>query len=259
MYRIVTLVFVCTFALVMPAYSEDSGIAKIFKDRNIIGTIVLSSLDGKIIYTHNDERAQTRFVPASTFKIPNTLIALEESAISDEHEIIVWDGTDKGLAIWNQDQTLETAFQSSCVWFYQELAKRVGKDKYTMFLHKMKYGNEQIGPEITTFWLEGDLKISANGQIAFLRQFYAKEFPFKSSSYALLKKLMVVEKTPTYKIIAKSGWAQGIIPQVGWFVGYVESAGTVWFFAMNMVIAKPEDSRFRQEVVVEALRLKGII
>ncbi len=70
-----------------------------------------------------------RFLPASTFKIPNTLIALEEGVIQNEKDIIEWDGEDKGWSQWNKDQSLETAFPLSCIWFYQELASRVGDKK----------------------------------------------------------------------------------------------------------------------------------
>ena len=90
--------------------ADDPDLSKIFKDRDIEGTIVISSLDGKIEYVHNNYRSEIRFIPASTFKIPNTLIALEEGVIKNEKEIIKWDGKNKGFDAWNTDQTLETAF-----------------------------------------------------------------------------------------------------------------------------------------------------
>jgi beta-lactamase class D len=249
------------FVLVMvsSAYGEDPDLAKLFTDRNVYGTIVIQSQDGGKTYIHNDQRANRRFIPASTFKIPNTLIALEEGAISDEKEIIKWDGNDKGLPAWNKDQSIETAFPSSCVWYYQKLAERVGKDKYKSWLQKIKYGNEQAGPDLTTFWLEGDLRISAVEQIAFLKNLCAKQYPFRSSSFELLGRVMLVERTSAYAMWGKTGWAQRVVPQVGWFVGYVEAGGKVWFFATNMEIAKPEDAGLRRQITMEALKLKGII
>jgi len=247
------------FPLVPSAHGEDSEIANLFKEKNLFGTIVISSLDGRKTYIHNDERARTRFVPASTFEIPNTFIAIEEAAVANEKTIIKWDKKDKGLPAWNKDQSIETAFPSSCVWFYQELAKRIGKDKYASYLAKLKYGNEQAGPDVTTFWLEGDLKISATEQVAFLKRIYSEGFPFRISSYELLRKLMVVERTPAYTIRAKTGWAQRAVPPLGWFVGYIEAGEKVWFFATNIDMVRPEDSRLRQEVTIEALKLKGII
>lgn len=247
------------FALATQAQSEapgkDRDLANIFKNKKINGTIVISSLEGDKTFCHNEDRARSRFLPASTFKIPNTLIALEEGAVADEKEIIKWDGKNREVPSWNKDQSMETAFPSSCVWFYQELAKRVGKDKYESYLKKIKYGNEQAGPEITTFWLNGDLRISVFEQIDFLKKVYAREYPFKASSYEMLKKLMIVEQTPSYTIRAKTGWTQ----KIGWFTGYVESGGKIWFFATNIEINNPKDLPLRQEITIEALRLKGII
>ncbi len=204
--------------------------------------------------------------------------------------IIQWDGEDKGLPAWNQDQSIETAFQISCVWFYQELAGRVGLEKYGAYLQSMRYGNEKAGPETTTFWLEGDLAISAVEQVAFLKKVYSRQLPFKPSSYDLLAKIMEIEKTPSHTVRAKTGWAMKPEPTVGWFVGYVETVeqvekadqdkkagqdkkkaeqdkkadqvetvvGQVWFFATNIDILKSNDTILRKEIAFEALKIKGI-
>ncbi|GAK48984.1 beta-lactamase [Candidatus Moduliflexus flocculans] len=249
----------CLFTAVVNAYAEDADLAKLFQERTVVGTIVISSFDGKTTYIHNDSRAEERFLPASTFKIPNTLIALEEGIIADEKEIIAWDGQDKGWNEWNKDQSLETAFPLSCVWFYQELAKRVGNERYIRHLQQIHYGNEQTGSDVTTFWLEGDLRISALEQIDFLKKVSAGELPYTPAHLAILKQLMIVEQTPEYIIRAKTGWATRVTPQIGWYVGYVEAKGTVWFFATNLEIAKKGDEKFRQDISMEALRMKGIL
>ena len=249
----------CMFTAVLNAYAEEADLAKLFQERNVVGTIVLSSLDGNTTYLHNLSRAEERFLPASTFKIPNTLIALEEGVIADEKEIIAWDGQDKGWSEWNKDQSLEIAFPRSCVWFYQELAKRVGNERYIKHLQQIHYGNEQTGSDVTTFWLEGDLRISALEQIEFLKKVYAEKLPYTPAHLALLKQLMIVEETSDYVIRAKTGWATRVTPQIGWYVGYVETKGTVWFFATNLEIAKKGDEKFRQDISMEALRVKGIL
>lgn len=249
----------CLIGVTFNVSAEDADLAKLFQERNVIGTIVMSSLDGRTTYIHNQPRAEERFLPASTFKIPNTLIALAEGVIADEKEIIAWDGQDKGWKEWNKDQSLETAFPLSCVWFYQEFAKRIGNERYVQHLQRMHYGNEQTGKEVTTFWLEGDLRISAMEQIDFLKTVYAEELPYTPSHLATLKQLMIVEQTPEYVIRAKTGWASRVTPQIGWYIGYVETKGTAWFFATNLEIAKNGDEKFRQEISMEALRVKGIL
>ena len=249
----------CMLCASLNVSAEDTDLAKLFQERDVVGTIVISSLDGKTTYIHNLPRAEERFLPASTFKIPNTLIALEEGVIADEKEIIKWDGKDKGWKEWNTDQSFETAFPLSCVWFYQELAKRVGNERYLQHLHRIHYGNEQTGKEVTTFWLEGDLRISATEQIDFLKRVYTGELPYTQPHIALLKQLMIVEKTPQYTVRAKTGWTMRVTPQIGWYVGYVEVKGDPWFFATNIDIIKKGDEKFRQEISIEALRAKGIL
>jgi len=249
----------CVFTAVLNAYAEDADLAALFQERNVVGTLVISSLDENTIYIHNLPRAEERFLPASTFKIPNTLIALEEGVVANEKEVIAWDGQDKGWKEWNKDQSLETAFPLSCVWFYQELAKRIGNERYIQHLQRIHYGNQQTGAEVTTFWLEGDLRISALEQIEFLKKVHAEELPYTPSHIALLKQLMIVEETLDYVIRAKTGWTSRVTPQIGWYVGYVETKGTVWFFAVNLEIAKKGDEKFRQEIIMEALRVKGIL
>ena len=254
-----TLISATILVISATANAEDSQLAQIFHNNHINGTIVISSLEGDIEYIHNDSRAEKRFLPASTFKIPNTLIALSEKAVINKSEIIKWDGKDKGWSPWNQDHSLETAFPVSCIWFYQELAKRVGKDSYTSYLTTLNYGNKQTGDDISNFWLEGDLKISAKEQVSFLKKLYKDELPFQQSDIDALKELMLVKKTADYELRAKSGWANRIKNQHGWYVGYVKNAHDVWFFATNINITNKSDARYRQKLTSQALAIKGII
>jgi len=243
----------------MPPCVDDPDLARLFHDRGVEGTIVISSLDGATEFVHNRERSETRFTPASTFKIPNTLIALEAGAIEDENEIIAWDGQEKGSPLWNKDQSLSTAFPLTCVWFYQKLAERVGDRRYREYLSLFGYGNEKTGPDVTTFWLDGDLEISVREQIRFLKKVYAETLPCGKDSLDRLKKIMIVQEEPDFTIRAKTGWALRVTPQQGWYVGYVEKGSDVWFFATNLEIVKREDAAFRREISMEALRSKGII
>jgi beta-lactamase class D len=249
---------ILTFLIAASSYGDDD-LAKLFLDRGVEGAILIARLDGKVNYVHNPRRSEARFIPASTFKIPNTLIALDEGVIKDELEVIKWDGKDKGFDSWNKDQTLETAFPLSCVWFYQDLARRIGRDKYVSHLKKMGYGNENPGPELTTFWLDGDLRISAREQIDFLGKLYNESLPYQKGHMALVKRLMIVERNPQFTMRAKTGWAMRVSPQQGWYVGYVETKGQVWLFATNLEIAKKGDEVFRKEITMAALKAKGIL
>ena len=253
----VTLVFLLTCA--SPSCAEDPDLASVFDRFNAEGTIVISSLDGQKTFVHNEVRAKMELLPASTFKIPNTLIALEHGAVGNGTEIIKWDGQIRGMDVWNRDQSIETAFPVSCVWFYQELAKRVGLNTYQDYLQQINYGNGKVGPELTTFWLEGDLRISAYQHVNFLRKLVLRQFAFKETSYDLLKRIMVIERADSYTISGKTGWATKTDSPVGWIVGYVDAKNGTWLFATNIVMTKIEEAPKRLQITHEALKAKGII
>ena len=234
--------------------SNDKELENIFKKTKITGTIVISSLQGNKEYIYNNSRAIKRYIPASTFKIPNTLIALEERVIQDEYEIIKWDGKKRFYELWNKDQTLQSAISLSCVWYYQRFAKQIGDDKYLYYLNKLQYGNEKTGLDVSTFWLEGDMKISAVEQISFLKKLYKNDLPFKQKYIDITKKILTVKTTKDYIIKAKSGWSG----KIGWYIGYVETKNDIWFFALNADIKK-EELKYRKQIVMEVLKIKNIV
>ncbi len=250
------LTFVSFSSILM---ASDNEIEALFSANKIEGTIIISSLDGTKEFIHNKKRSEQRFLPASTFKIPNSLIALSQKVITDQNEIIKWDGKNKGWKQWNKDQTLKTALPDSCVWFYQELANRIGNELYLSHLKNMHYGNEKTGPKLTTFWLNGDLTISAREQIKFLKRLYKNDLPYSSENIDLVKELLIVNSSPDYTIIAKTGWAMRIKNQHGWYVGYVEKQDEIWFFATNLKIKTKQDARFRKDLTLQALKIKKII
>lgn len=234
--------------------ANENDLKNIFDKTNLNGTIVISSLNSNEKYIYNNPRAIKRYIPASTFKIPNTLIALEENVIKNEYEIIKWDGKVRLYDSWNKDQNLQSAISVSCIWCYQKFAKEIGNDKYLTYLDKIDYGNHRTGSDVTTFWLEGDIKISAIEQIFFLKKLYKNELPFKQKYIDITKKILTVEQTKDYTIRAKTGFSG----KIGWYVGYVETKNNVWFFALNADIKKDE-LKYRKQIVMEALKIKSII
>ncbi len=243
----------------LPARAEDPAIAQLFAHYGLTGTMVISSLNTGQTFIHNEARAKQRFSPASTFKIPNTLIALETKAIQGKDDVLKWNGQHYNFPDWNHDQTLESAFKVSCVWCYQQMARRVGAKNYPKYLSKIDYGKLTQPFEVTTFWLDGSLQISAIEQIEFLKKVYRRTLPFSQTSFDTLRQIMLMEETPNHKLWAKTGWAARTTPQVGWYVGYVEKAKEVFFFALNIEVQNENELPLRQKLAREALQQKGII
>lgn len=253
--------FISILVIFLPVFAgaEDLAISRLFADKGVDGTVVISSLKSGQTFIHNDARANRRFSPASTFKVMNTLIADEEEAIAGKDDVFKWDGQVYDLSNWNHDQTLASAFKVSCVWCYQELARRVGEEKYRAYLKLSGYGELQSHFETTTFWLDGSLQVSALEQVGFLKKLVQHQLPFGPAAYDTLRQIMLMEETQVYSLWAKTGWATKVKPQVGWYVGYVETAKDVWFFALNMETRNKNDLTLRQDLVHLALQVKGII
>jgi beta-lactamase class D len=253
------LIFIFTVLLPVIADADDSAISRLFDQKGVDGTVVIASLRSGQTFVHNEFRAKQRFSPASTFKIMNTLIAVEEGAVASKSDVFEWDGHIYAISDWNHDQTLLSAFKVSCVWCYQELARRVGTEKYESYLKQSDYGELQSEFSTTMFWLDGSLQISAREQINFLRKAFLQQLPFGERAYEILQQIMLEKKTPAYSLWAKTGWATRVKPQVGWYVGYIETSKDVWLFALNMELGNAKDLPLRQELVLDAMRSKGII
>ncbi|MGP1385987.1 MAG: class D beta-lactamase [Thainema sp.] len=224
-----------------------------FQDLGVEGSILIYDLNRDRTYQHNPSRNSTAFLPASTFKILNSLIALETGVIADDLAILTWDGVERMVPAWNRDFNMRLAFKQSAVWFYQVIARRVGHERMQQWVAAADYGNQTIGAaaDIDTFWLDGDLRITPEEQIQFLRRLYSNELPFSAEVMATVKDIMIVEQTPTYTIRAKTGWfgfGESDQEQIGWYVGYVEQAGNVYFFATNIDIRDDDDAQARLEL-----------
>lgn len=262
--RIIILILTVVSIALSSCYSDNSShstldpVSEVFRAEEITGTFVAESIDGEISYIHNELRATTRFSPASTFKIPNTLVALNFGVVESKSSTFTWDGVDKGLERWNSNQTLETAFKVSCVWCYQQVARAIGRDKYESALAELGYGNQSVGEQIDLFWLDGSLEISAIEQVSFLRKLYNYDVPYQREYVDILRTIMVDQQTEQYTIHAKTGWA-ATEPQVAWYVGFVELEDSAWLFAMNMQVDRPEQAALRQELAIRSLRALGII
>lgn len=229
-----------------------------FERFGVEGTFIVYDRNERTLLRYNPERADRRFVPASTYKIFNSLVALETGVIDGVESIIPWDSVEHQFSGWNRDHHMRSAFQNSVVWFYQELARRIGPERMRTFVERENYGNEDIGGRIDQFWLTGDIRISPNEQIDLLRRLYNAELSFSHATIRSVKNIMVMEKTPEYTLRGKTGWAyldEGRF-QIGWLVGWVERDGNVFFFALNLETSDPgfPIGRARREIAYGILR-----
>ena len=224
------------------------------------GAVLIHRLSDGQEWEGGADRIDQRFLPASTFKIPNSLIILETGTVTDpEGEVLAWDGVERSPG-WDGDQTLRTAFVRSAYWAYQHWAREVGHDVMQARVSALGYGNGDIGPadQIDTFWLTGALEISAREQVDFLQRLHARTLPFRPEVQDQVVTLMRHRSGEGWMIRAKTGWAIRDEPNHGWYVGWLEAEDDVWFFAVNIDLDyETGEGALRERVAREALIAVG--
>ncbi|MBZ8182041.1 class D beta-lactamase [Oscillatoria salina] len=242
--------------------AQTTNFQQHFDSLGVNGSVLIYDLNRDTFYQHNPNRNSTAFSPASTFKIFNSLVALETDVIKDDVDVLTWDGIERGfnpslMKVWNQDLNLRLAFKYSAVWFYQVLARRIGYERMQNFINQVQYGNQNIGTaeSIDRFWLDAELQITPQEQINFLRRLYENNLPFQQRNIEIVKDIMIMEQTPNYTLRAKTG----LTPKVGWYVGYLEQNDNVYFFATNLNVIAEKDIAARIEITRLSLQELGLL
>jgi beta-lactamase class D len=198
-------------------------------------------------------RSRRRFLPSSTFKIPNSLLAIDRGAASGADQPypgpnpnFLVDGRPFLPPACEGDLTLATAFANSCVPIYQRIARQLGRAAYRRGVRALDYGNREVdGAPLDSFWLEGPFAISAREQVRFLERLRRGRLPVSRHALREVREMMVVERTDTTVLRGKTGFVFTTTPNVGWWVGWVQRGGRTWTFALNLDITRPEHAPAR--------------
>jgi len=214
----------------------DNSLQKYFTEHNVTGTFGLyDNGTGQFIIYNLSRFKDSAFLPASTFKIVNSLIGLETGRIANEKMVIKWDGIVRSRPEWNKDLTMEEAFKQSAVNYYQEVARRIGKDTMQYWLDSLKYGTRKITTKVDSFWLDNSLKITPDEEMGLVKKLYFGLLPFQKRSQDIVKKVMLQEDNANYKLSYKTGW--GFLEKgrsLGWIVGWIEENRHPYFFVLNI-------------------------
>lgn len=210
----------------------------------------------------NDSLIAIPYTPASTFKIVNSIAGLESKAVADISTPIAWDSVVRSNPKWNHSQDMRTAFQNSTVWFYQEIARRVGAKKMQEYLDAFDYGNKSCKGAIDSFWLNGNLKISMYQQIQFIDKIVNRKLALQSETYDKLEKLMFMKKNGDYSVYGKTGWGEQDSTSIGWLVGYANDGKSKVSFVTLLISKEPtafDFAAYRKNITFTALKRAGYI
>lgn len=215
--------------------------------KGINGTAIFYTPENNHYTVYNQSLSEKRSSPCSTFKIFSTYVGLSSHKLDPNNSLRKWNGTIYWYDAWNKDIDLDTAFKTSCVWYYRQVIDEIGQDTMQKYIDKFDYGNKDISDwdgktdldddprDLKGFWLETSLKISPLEQVQLLnRLFSANENPM---ALAKLKELMLVyeDNNTGLKIYGKTGY--GVVNGENadaWFVGMYEYNSKVTYFAVRL-------------------------
>ena len=224
----------------------DDSLKKYFDDNKVTGTFgMFDNGQGQFTVYNLSRYKDSTYLPASTFKIINSLIGIQTGRINNERMIIPWDSIVRKFPngdtakAWNKDLTMEEAFKVSAVPYYQEIARRIGKDTMQRWLDTLGFGSRykkfEITNNIDTFWLDNTLKVTPDEQLGLVKKLYFNQLPFQGRPQDIVKKVMMQENNSNYKLSYKTGW--GFTENgdaLGWVVGWIEENQHPYFFVLNI-------------------------
>ncbi|MFF0861352.1 class D beta-lactamase [Nonomuraea sp. NPDC003560] len=238
---------------VRPGTTVRDDLRTVFDTAGVRGTFALLDVSSRTTTVVDRRRAETPMVPASSFKVPHALVALETGVVKTPDEVIPWDGTPQPYPEWEKDMTMREAVRISNAAAFQVIARRIGLTRERQWLHRLGYGNQQTGTVVDRFWLDGPLKISAVEQTRFMERLATQRLPASRANQRAVQDLILMEKKNGYTLYAKSGWQNAPNPGTGWWTGWVERGGRLYTFALNMDIAKDADAAKRATLARQLL------
>lgn len=204
------------------------------------GAAVVYDEGSRAVFRYDKARCATRTVPASTFKIFNALVALDTGVLTGPEQVIRWDGLKREVAGWNEDLDARTAFRRSAVWYFEALARRVGPERMQAAMRREGYGNAETAGAFP-YWIDGELAISPDEQVAFLRRLRRGQTGFSPRAVETVAAMMAVGTVEGYAYHLKTGWARPGGRHVGWWVGWIEEhPQRVWYYAVRLESARPD-------------------
>ena len=260
-FYLTNIFFILSIQILALNFTNSEKVEQIFQQNEVKGTFVVYNPQNNSFIGYNENRAEERFYPASTFKIYNSLIGLETGAVKDVDEVFYkYNGEKVFLESWAQDSNLRYAIKVSQVPAYQLLAKKIGMKKMQNEINKLNFGNKELGEKVDQFWLRGPLKISAVEQCKLLAKLANNELPYSKNNQKQIQDVTILENTKDWTLHGKTGWATSNIEiPVGWFVGWVEKNGQIYSFAINLEMKDGKDLFKREKIAKESLKYLGIL
>jgi beta-lactamase class D len=252
----------CIFAWVSAQaddWVDSPEIAALFQAAGIEGTFVMFDIYRHELTGYNAARADYRYPPAATFKIPHTLIGLSTGAVASLDEVLPFGGQEQVYDSWERDMSLRQAMAASNPAIFETLARRIGPGQMQQHISALIYGNREFGSTMRPFWHEGPLQISAVEQVRFLSMLIRDALPYPRAMLKAVRDLILIEQGEGWALYGKAGWEN--VPEVGigWWVGWIETNDKLYPFALNMDIRDSSAAAVREQLGRRSLQVLGLM
>lgn len=213
------------------------------------GAAVIYDPDENQYMIYNQDLAETRRSPCSTFKIISSLIALENGIIEPDDSVRKWSGETFWNENWNKDIGFQEAFRTSCVWYYRQIIDEIGEDRMQAGLNELSYGNcdssdwegrlntNNNNRALTGFWIESSLKISAKEQTEVMERIFGRNTHYGRDTLNRLKQVMLIagQDETGCLIYGKTGMGKdkGVVVD-SWFTGFVDTQDGNRYFCVYL-------------------------
>jgi beta-lactamase class D len=244
-----------------PVHRFDAG-EELLAAEGLDGTFICRMTGAEAFLAAFPALIDEPFIPASTFKVPHTLIGLETGVIPDERFTLAWDGVGRSREEWNRDHDLASAMAESVVWYYQEVAHRIGPERMADWLRRLDYGNADMGSTVDAFWLAGPLRITPRQQVEFLERLTSGRLPVAQRNVGVLERVMPSREFDGRTIRAKTGTYVGEEGCHAWLVGWAgrgESIGVRFALLLRCTPASVPDPDRRWKLAARLIEATGAI
>lgn len=236
MSRAVLLMAAMLMALALPASAEPRVVCTLAIETGAKDPLV------------REGSCEQRISPASTFKIPISLMAFDSSILlaPDRPEWPFQEGYADWNPRWRQATTPASWMRDSVVWYSQRATQEIGAERFVAYVEAFGYGNRDISGDrdktngLTNAWLSSSLQISPIEQVAFLTRMIDGRLPVDGRAVEETKKLIEFDERPSgWRVFGKTGAGMPFGDDgellrgqpFGWYVGWAEKAGRTVVFA----------------------------
>lgn len=203
----------------------------------------LATENGKIIkQTGQNDVCKKRHTPCSTFKIAISLMGYDQGFLVDEtHPELPFKPEYVHYSeMWKQPHNPTSWMKYSVVWYSQIITQKIGEKKFTSYIKKFDYGNQNVSGDLgknnglTESWLGSSLQISPKEQVQFLQKLLDDKLPVSSKSHEMTRNILFTEELPDdWRLYGKTGScdSEDKNKQTGWFVGWIQKEKRKIIFA----------------------------